>query len=83
MSTISPSWIFLRANRPQPCIPDLPKQTRWFSVFWNKKKKQMLITSAHKKVKKCQSLSTKQLQHMNRYGLPANGTVDPWRTKKF
>jgi hypothetical protein len=33
--TISPSWIFLRAKRPHPCMPDLPKQTRWFSVLWN------------------------------------------------
>lgn len=33
--TISPSWIVLRANRPHPCMPDLPKHTRSFSVLWN------------------------------------------------
>lgn len=31
--TISPSWIFLLANSPHPCIPDLPKQARSCSVL--------------------------------------------------
>lgn len=34
-NTISPSRMFLRANRPHPCISDLPKQTRSFSVLWS------------------------------------------------
>lgn len=30
--TISPSEMDRRANRPHPCIPDLPGQTRFRSV---------------------------------------------------
>lgn len=33
LRTISPSWIFLLAKRPHPCIPDRPKQTRSISVL--------------------------------------------------
>lgn len=39
LPTISPSWIFLLAKRPHPCIPDRPKQTRSISVLCHKTKK--------------------------------------------
>ena len=35
--TISPSWMFRRAKRPHPWIPDLPKHTRSFSVRWTRR----------------------------------------------
>lgn len=72
--TISPSAMSWRANRPHPCMPDLPKQTRWCSVLWN------LTRNTSEKI---ESIKKNMYKHKDRKLLPANVVAVLWKLENF